>query len=395
MFEDAAATIPIALERPVGLLRDKSGRGNHATQTFTARPTLSARYNFLNYTEDFSNAVWNKTTTSVNPTPVTDPLGGLTAYTISANTNNAFFFYSSTNNPTNTVVTVSFWARRRTGTGAFRVRTSNIIPSVDTPITLPVDGSNQGIWTQFSIPCTVGTLPASNCFVLSLVTSGDSFDLWHPDLRVANNGVGLPSYQRVVTGVPGTSTAAGSSDYDTVGFPPYLKFDGTDDAMETSSINFTATDKVGVWIGARKNSTAVNILFELSNSTFNNTNAFVMLAPRGTTTGDYGFQSKGTTASIAFTGNDYAPPITNTLAGFGNIVTPSVSINVNGVERNSSSTTQGTGNYGNYPLYIGARGGTQFFFSGNVYSIIARGALSTATEISDTETFVNSKTKAY
>lgn len=49
LFQDAAGTIPVtALEQPVGKWLDKSGNGNHATQSITAsRPTLSARYNLL------------------------------------------------------------------------------------------------------------------------------------------------------------------------------------------------------------------------------------------------------------------------------------------------------------------------------------------------------------
>lgn len=49
MFQDAAGTAPVtALEQPVGKWLDKSGNGNHATQSITAsRPTLSARYNLL------------------------------------------------------------------------------------------------------------------------------------------------------------------------------------------------------------------------------------------------------------------------------------------------------------------------------------------------------------
>lgn len=41
MFQDAAGTIPAAYGQPVGLILDKSGNGNHASQaTSTARPTL-------------------------------------------------------------------------------------------------------------------------------------------------------------------------------------------------------------------------------------------------------------------------------------------------------------------------------------------------------------------
>lgn len=44
LFQDAAGTLPVTgVEQPVGLMLDKSGRGNHASQsTTTARPILRA-----------------------------------------------------------------------------------------------------------------------------------------------------------------------------------------------------------------------------------------------------------------------------------------------------------------------------------------------------------------
>jgi len=53
LFQDSAGTTPVtALEQPVGLMLDKSGKGNHATQpTATSRPVVSARKNILVNTE--------------------------------------------------------------------------------------------------------------------------------------------------------------------------------------------------------------------------------------------------------------------------------------------------------------------------------------------------------
>lgn len=58
LFQDVAGTIPVTgVEQPVGLMLDKSGRGNHASQpTTTARPILRARYNLLTQTEDLGHA---------------------------------------------------------------------------------------------------------------------------------------------------------------------------------------------------------------------------------------------------------------------------------------------------------------------------------------------------
>ena len=49
LFQDSAGTTPVtAVEQPVGRMLDKSGRGNHATQsTTTKRPVLSRRVNEL------------------------------------------------------------------------------------------------------------------------------------------------------------------------------------------------------------------------------------------------------------------------------------------------------------------------------------------------------------
>ncbi len=79
MYQDAAGTTPVtAVEQPVGKILDKSGKGNHATQSVTAsRPVLSARYNLLTQTEDFS--AWGSGSTSITPNTALAPNGTLTA----------------------------------------------------------------------------------------------------------------------------------------------------------------------------------------------------------------------------------------------------------------------------------------------------------------------------
>ena len=60
LFQDETKTTPVtAVEQPVGLMLDKSGRGNHATQaTTTKRPVLSRRVNLFSATESPSAASW-------------------------------------------------------------------------------------------------------------------------------------------------------------------------------------------------------------------------------------------------------------------------------------------------------------------------------------------------
>lgn len=86
LYQDAEGTVPVtAVEQPVGKILDKSGNGNHATQSVTAsRPVLSARYNLLTKTEDFSDAVWFKNYCTVTTNTTTDPFGGTNAATITS-----------------------------------------------------------------------------------------------------------------------------------------------------------------------------------------------------------------------------------------------------------------------------------------------------------------------
>jgi hypothetical protein len=157
LFQDAAGTTPVtAVEQTVGRMLDKSGNGNHATQSFPAsRPTLSARYNLLTSTETLA-------TQSVTTQAVTQTL-------------------------------------RFTGAGS-----------------ITLTGTAIGVYTAgtHSITTTAGSLTLT---VLGTVTQAD--------LRASSNVAGMPTYQRVNT----------STDYDTAGFFPYLRYDGVDDSMSLTS----------------------------------------------------------------------------------------------------------------------------------------------------------------
>jgi hypothetical protein len=83
------------------------------------------------------------------------------------------------------------------------------------------------------------------------------------------------------------------------------------------------------------------------------------------------------------------------VTGLGDIAAPSAILRVNGVQISNIATTQGTGNFGNYPLYIGSRGGTTLRYNGRLYSLVVLGRTATAAEITNTETWVNGKTYAY
>ena len=242
--------------------------------------------------------------------------------------------------------------------------------------TITLSGTNIGVYSAGTntITCTAGTLTAT---VAGTVTNAD--------LRLSSTATSMPAYQLVTT----------STNYDTAGFLPYLAFDGTDDSFATSSINFTATDKMAVFAGVTKLSDAAqSVIAELSASVAVNNSAFLLTGPNTAGFANFNYRSKGTTAvdNIVTT---YAAPYTAVLAATSNISGSTSSIRVNNGTFSTITTSQGTGNFGNYPLYIGRRGGATLPFTGRIYQLIVCGKTLSASELASTEAYVNSKTGAY
>ena len=194
------------------------------------------------------------------------------------------------------------------------------------------------------------------------------------------------SYQRVTT----------ATNYDASAGLPYLKFDGVDDSLSTNSISFTSTDKMSVFAGVRKLSdAALGMLLETSAISDSNDGTIFVLAPGTVGTHSYAFRSKGTVSQNAQSGLIATAPITNTLTGLGNISGDLATLRLNGAQVAQNTGDQGTGNYGNYPLFIGRRNNASLPFNGQLYSMVIVGKAVTAGELSSTETYVNQKTGAY
>lgn len=177
----------------------------------------------------------------------------------------------------------------------------------------------------------------------------------------------------------------------------YLSFDGVDDWMKTNSIDFTATDKMTVFAGVRNLASGNNqILAELSTSATTNNGSFSVWAPIPFTNASYAYVSKGTTdAAASAAANLYPAPTSNVFTGHGDIAGDLVRLRINGSQISQNTGDQGAGNYGNYPLFIGRRGGQTNPFNGRIYSLIIRGAQSTEQQIASAEAWVNTKTGAY
>ena len=242
--------------------------------------------------------------------------------------------------------------------------------------TVTLSGTATGVYSAGShlITCTAGTLTST---VSGLVTKAD--------LRVANTGAGLPAYQRVNT----------ATDYDTVGFPHYLKCDGVDDGMVTNSIDFTYTNTMTLVAGLRNLTDTIAIPVELS-SNYNNPGSMYLSSGADPSNG-YRALSRGSLEASYGQGSWWlgSAPDTSVLAASHNIPGDNTTLRRNGVAQTPGTLDKGSGNFGNYPLYLFRRGGTTLPFNGQFYGLVIVGKLLSDSQLTSTEKYINTKTRAY
>jgi hypothetical protein len=376
--------------------------GNHATQaTSTQRPIyginpITGTRNLLLQTENFTVSPWAAavlgTSTRTNTTSpyafglglitVTSANGGIrqSRSGLTSGQPYALSFYLESATPNINVV----FENGATGFGATHV--ASIDPSTGafsavsgfTSTTSVVFGTGR-IYTLVSAPAG-GSLIAN--IEWRVTAASGSFLLGRPQFEASTTAT---AYQKVVSQYEVTQAGVQSASY--------LAFDGVDDGMVTPTIT-PGINKAQVFAGARKLSdSASGMLVELGDGTsqpgifgFR----FPSLALSGAT-----FSSRGTSSANATAGGIPAPS-TNVLTGLGDIVAPSSILRSNGIQLVTDTTSQGTGNFLAYPIYIGRRAGTSNPFNGRLYSLIVRfGANLTDGQITSTESWVNGETGAY
>tara|TARA_R110000868_G_scaffold179574_1_gene419699 strand:+ start:16553 stop:17995 length:1443 start_codon:yes stop_codon:yes gene_type:complete len=406
MFQDSAGTTPVtAVEQPVGRILDKSGRSNHATQaTSASRPVLSARVNRLTYSEQFENAAWTKTNTTVTANATTDPNGNVTADQLSTTAATTIFLIGQ-NVTVGAAATALIYTKANT-TGFLQLTfngdttsyfnfnlTSGVVGSSAGTVTGTIRSVGNG-WYECIVNNSATTVTGITWGIVGSATAtrrqtftatgAESIYIWGADLRPTNQTTLLPVYQRI----------AAATDYDTTGFPYYLRFDGTDDSLATATFT-PGTDKVQVFAGVRKLSDAARAIAAEFNTGAASAGNWGLNAPN-TAAANYAMRSIGTIAASAESAASFASPITNVVTGLSDISGDAVTLRVNATQVAQTTSDQGTGNFLAFPLYLGSRAGTSFRLNGNIYSLIVRfGANLDATTISNTETWVNGKTRAY
>lgn len=247
------------------------------------------------------------------------------------------------------------------------------------PARLFVSGE-QGVWYD---PSDLSTLFQDSAGTTPAFTDGDPVGLILDKSGNGNHATQATDAKRPVLRISGGRYR--------------LEFDGatSNRALETAAIDLTGTDEITLCAGVHKASdTTPGTIAEFSSDYTANDGTFRLRGPHGVGTDSFQMSSKGTTARVVnHTG--FASPVTAVLTGEASISPALVRLFVNGAS-GQNTAEQGTGNYGNHPLYIGGRAGlTAFPFDGDFYGFVLRSKLSPTSDIALMKAWMSRKTGAY
>jgi len=430
LFQDTAGTTPVtAAGQSVARINDKSGRGNHATQsTSLSRPTLgrnpsSGTRNLLTYTEQFENAAWAKSRTTVTANATTSPDGTVNADklvedTTASSTHRIFQQASKAASSLTRTFSVYLKASERT---LARLRVTDNIEAVYAGIDIDLAAGTIGTasvaggssisspsatilpagngWYRVTLTATLdATITSMGAFLFlcdgagNISYTGDGTSgifVWGAQLETGSTAT---AYQKVVSSFD--VTEAGKADC------WYLGFDGSDDFLVTSASNYSVTDKAQVFAGVRKLSDAaqacVMAIGLYGEAPGANNEQGLLLAPGANGASTYFWRVAGTATGTQANASGYPAPNTAVLSAQADIAADLQKLIVNGSAVLGSGDL-GTGSFGTAQVcYIGRRGGTSFPFNGRIYSLICRfGSNLTADQIAQAEAWMNSKTGAY
>ena len=375
--------------------------GNHASQsTAASRPVLSARVNLLTQTDLLISpwAVFNTTRSIVAETP---PIGGSSAakLVVSSTASNEKVLYTASP-PTVSAAShiASVYAKAAemswiylrcdngTATGCYFNLTAGTKGTEDAGVVGTITSVGGG-WYR----CTATkTLTSGSGYGAVQLASGDGGKVFGgtlnegvllagADLRVTNVGVGLPAYQRV----------AAATDYDTSGFPLYLRSDGVDDRLIGPSIsNLVSASAYEACVGARVLAVSTSNASPWLNQTLlADSLGYVGVGYMTTSNiiGGFNYDVNSDTATQSMT-----PPSTFVLQqrhDGGNLV-----LSLNGGSEASAASGNTTSTIGDTRIFSS---NGSLSVSANLYGLIIRSTAFTATERANVLTYVNSKTGAY
>ena len=245
-------------------------------------------------------------------------------------------------------------------------------------------------WKKFSFTITSGVSPGNvvNLYYgwTASVQIGDSWSVWHPDLRYLNDAFNSPEYQRV----------GDATDYDTAGFRPHLAPDGVDDWMVTGNIDLSSTSNISIVAGAEKlNELApfYQALAELGSG--NAEGSFALWHPYSDTQPSRVVARGAGATSQTVIASDVPGNRTDVLTSTIEFGVFRIRYKVSNTQYPNYVGTADPGKFGNLPLYLFSRAGTSSRFRGVFYGLIVVGCLLNAGELASAHEFMRNKSRAY
>lgn len=392
LYQDLAGTVPVtAMEQPVGMIKDTSGRGAHlVAPTTLRRGTVSARVNLLQKTEQLNESPWGVTGTTVT-SGYADPFGGARATRITAWSTGYKAVWQLLNPVTATqAYKISVYAKAAsTGRLSLEWRGSGAAPTA--VFDLSAGGLVSGAGTIDAVPgsagwyrCTItGTAVDTSEIVLigfsgEATQLGDSVYIYGPDARPVDQSTGLlPAYQRVNAG----------ADYDVAGFPVYVKGDSVAQVTYTTALSIGGTTALTVWYGFRKSITPDRVVIT--------TGASVL---------PYLFVDETASAAIVDSSQAMFLSVNNSAVekqyvgrvSFACKSSPSIKAYANKVLLGViTDATTVDGSFANTTMYLLSGNGQYGYSKGNLYSLVVAGKVYDDKTTAAIDAWVNQRTKSY
>ena len=348
MFQDAAGTTPVtAVGQPVGLMLDKSKGLVLGPEKWTTNPTIDANWTKNGDGSFTSNGNSGFITVAINGVTVNGKWYKATMTIKSATAGLVSIPYDGTSPKYYGSAGTYTWYFPADADGGLYIYASGFAGTIDN--------------------ISVRELPGNHAF------------------NPSGNSANFPVLQQDGTG------------------RYYLAFNGVNQWLQTNSIDFTYGDKMFVSAGVRKLSdAATGLIAELSSVADTNNGSFLIAAPGGPSLNDYTPGLRGTAFALRRS-NNFAAPLSSVISTSMDIsgstreteISPKVNGTIPASITGAGAADAGTGNYGNYPLYIGARAGSSLWFNGRLYGLVVAGKQASASEITNTESWLNQKTGAY
>jgi len=365
MYQDMAMTIPAALEQPVALQLDMSGRGWHRSQATAAkRPRPSRRYNRI--TASDSIAAWLRTTGATTAAgAVVGPDGVTMVDTLSydgTGTAGSYRLFATagigTIPATGAGSTARVWLRAVSGATTVRIHGNGAAGGYLVCDLTPA-------WQQFTISGVGNGASTVQLLIYSAVSDNSAFTIGVAQPEIVWTADASLPYQRV--------TSASDYDADPSKFPLYLNLDGVDDAMVTATqTGWNTTSAASVFAALQRfDNAASGVVAELGADSSAG-NGWSLTAPPTAAANTLQMLANGGTVASATAVT--AAAYKGIVSGRANMATPKAQAWLGNTAGALVSTTQGAGPYANNPVNWFARNQAGAYFKGRAYGEIAIGA---------------------